>query len=109
MSNILKDLAKLTTIPEFNLVKLCNLTSKCISHEIVEAIKTNNDYAEINIGIGTLLINIEDKTNIKFKFFPSTTLQNNIVNSLENNESELVLDVEELLKEKIMFTYKNLL
>lgn len=108
MSNVIKDIAKLTTIPEFNLIKLSNLCSKCISHDVVESIKNNEDVCTIDIGIGSLLIDISS-TDLHFKFIPSSQLQLTILKSINSSESELVIEVEELLKDKIINTYKNLL
>lgn len=108
MNDIIKDVAKLTTIPEFNLSKLSNICVKCISHCIVESIKKNENICTIYIGIGTLLINISS-TDLQFKFIPSSQLQSSILRSMSDSESDLVIEVEDLLKDKIINTYKNLL
>lgn len=108
MNNIIKDLSTLTTIPELNLQKLFNLMIKCISHGVVESVKNKNDVCVEDIGIGTLSINI-DEDSLQFKFIPSSQLQTSIYNSLENKNSELVADVERILQEKIINTYKTLL
>lgn len=107
MNDLIKDLAKLTTIQEFNLGKLLNITNKCISHAIVESIRDEEDICKIDIGIGTLLVNINSE-ELQFKFIPSSQLQSTILKAIDSNESELVIEVEDLLKEKIMNTYKNL-
>lgn len=108
MNNIIKDVSTLTTIPELNLTKLFNIINKCISHDIVECLKNNEDVCIEDIGIGNLVINL-DSDELKFKFIPSQQLQTTVLNSIRYGESELVIEVEQLLKDKIINTYKSLL
>ena len=108
MNKLTKDISILTTIPEFTLDKLVNLTIKCISHNIVESIRCKKDVSEIDIGIGTLLVTYLDD-DLKFKFIPSSALQSSIHKTYEKGDSELVISVEDILSDKITNTYKNLL
>lgn len=109
MNNLIKDLSVLTTIPELNLQKLCNLSTECISHSVVESVKENNPICEIDVGIGVILINIVPNEELMFKFIPSKKLQNSILETIESKESSLTLDVEDALKDKILYAYKNLI
>ena len=109
MNNLVKDISILTTIPELTLNKLINLIVDYISHQVVEAIKLHNDIVVIDIGIGVLYINIYSNDKLEFKFVPSSYLQKTIIDTYESKESSLVLNVESLLTEKIINTYKNLL
>ena len=53
-------------------------------------------------------IRIEDE-NIKFKFIPSSKLENGIKYAITSGESPLINKVELLLKDRICNTYKDLL
>lgn len=108
MNNVIKDVGILTTIPELNLKKLVNIVVKIISHDIVECIKNGKSICSEDIGIGIIHIDIEQE-DLKFKFTPSQQLQTTIRNSIESNDSELVIELENILKEKIVNTYKSLL
>ena len=108
MNNVIKDIGILTTIPELNLKKLVNIAIKIISHDIVECVKEGNTSCTEDIGIGTISIDIEQE-DLRFKFTPSQQLQTAILNSIESKDSELVIEVENILKEKIVNTYKSLL
>lgn len=108
MNNIIQDISILTTIPESNLKKLSKTVSDCISHYITESVLDKQDTCLIDLDIGTLVIGFENE-ELQFKFIPSKTLQKTIVDSVQNKESTLVQTIEDNLKDKIIFAYKNLI
>lgn len=106
--NLISDLAILTTIPESNLKKLCNLSKDIISHDVLECIKNNEQICEVDIGIGNLLINLQEES-LSFKFIPSKSLQDCLLETIQSKESSLTKNVEKILTDKIIFAYKNLI
>lgn len=105
-TNLIEDLSVLTGVSKYNLIDLANLSVDVISHDINESILQHESVTEINIGIGTLLITNQDNS-IKYKFIPSKTLENNVYNSYQKQDT-LELKVDKVLGERINKTYKDL-
>ena len=108
MTNIISDISTVSTIPENSLIKLIPIANKCISHAIFESLESKQEITELDIGIGTLLIQLFDE-NIKFKFIPSQKLEDTITSTISTGKSDLTYTVEEALKNKILYAYKNLI
>lgn len=106
--NIIKDLKSLTNISESILNKLTDISSWIICNNIEENIRDSNDFLELDIGIGVLIINtVED--NIKYKFIPSKQLENGVRDTLCNHKNPLTLNLEQSLAKKITSVYKELM
>lgn len=108
MVNITEDISKLTTIPDATLTKLFNIETYCIGHAVQETKLLEGELTSINIGIGTLHIK-HSGDEIKYKFIPSTKLENAITETVKTGKSPLVLKVEDALRDRIMNVYKDLL
>ena len=108
MSNLIDDLVKVTTIQKATLDRLCNISVNCIGHSLCESIANNENISEISIGIGTLLLKLEDNT-ISYKFIPSNKLENTLIKAAQDKESPLTREVEKSIVDKIERTYKDLL
>ena len=108
MVNIIKDISTLTTIPYATLVKLVDIAELCICHAVEESKLRNGDLTSINIGVGTLNIKTSDD-EIKYKFIPSSKLEENVKQTVINNKSQLITNVETKIKDKVMNVYKELL
>lgn len=105
--SLISDMATITTIPVSTLEKLSNKCQACILHKLVESEKTGENITSIDIGIGTLYIQ-HNFDEIKYKFIPSRSFENNVKNTINTGESPLVYMVEEALREKITNAYKDL-
>lgn len=104
MYNLIEDLSELTTIQKTSLQALCDKAEMCISHSA--SLLEEGDVASIDIGIGDLHIGCIDGA-IKYKFIPSTSLENSIAQALQGN-STLIQTCERALVSKITNTYKTL-
>lgn len=108
MTDLIKDLSTLTTIPEKALQKLNNKSYYCINEAVLETLLAKKELVEINIGIGTLYIQLLDNS-VKYKFIPSPEMEKNIKNTVINNQNSLQNVLESSLVNKIINTYKDLL
>lgn len=106
--DLLQDMADITTIPKMRLDQLADNSINFISHYIRESADCGESDLSIDIGYGILHVRIEEE-NIKFKFIPSSRLENGIKYAITSGESPLVNKVEALLKDRICNTYKDLL
>lgn len=105
---MLQDLSTITTIPLFTLKKLFNNLSLCICHRILENYLNKQSDTCVDIGIGKLSIQIEDDS-IRYKFIPSYKFEQNLIKTLKSKQSPLLDQAEEVLVNKILNTYKELL
>lgn len=108
MSNITRDVSKLTTIPYATLNKLRDIEIACIGHNVYEGILKNEQQVTIDIGIGELVVKINPE-EIRYKFIPSSYLEETVRTSVVNKESPLVQKIEGKLRDKVMNVYKELL
>lgn len=107
MNRIVDDLSVLTNVAKYNLESMVNLSTNLISHAVFESVREQEPYTEVDIGVGTLYIKIEDDM-IQYKFIPSTKLDNAVKDTVKNNRSRLTVTVEDTLGKRIMSTYKDL-
>ena len=106
--DLLKNVSALTLIKPSILNSIINVTEDCISDYALDIYESDNDIMEIDIGIGTLYINIvEDE--LTYKFVPSKRLEKKIINTVNSGESYLAIDIESKLNSKLFNTYKELL
>jgi hypothetical protein len=96
--NIITDLSTLTHIPNKTLVELSHQITLCIGNIIAEAKAKGESAVIINIGIGTLSI---DLISMQCKFLPSRELKTTIKNCMSSNIDPLDLALEEALIEKL--------
>lgn len=102
------DISAITGIPKLTLETLFNRMSLCIGHAVWESTCKNDVLTDVDIGIGTLYIKLEDN-NIKYKFIPSDKLNNTVQLSVKSKNSPLLTAAETSLQKKIENTYKELL
>ena len=96
--NIITDLSTLTKVPNKTLTELVHKINLCIGSIIAEA-KTKGEQAVIiNIGIGTLSIDLID---MQCKFIPSRELKTTIKTCINGTEDPLDLALEHALAEKL--------
>ena len=107
MQNVLEDLSSLSTIPFTALEQLKGKVEDIIAYGVFESNKNLEDCAHIDIGIGTLIVKI-DNNRVYYKFKPSKTLEESIKRSINNGVPTLIERIEDSLSNKITKTYKDL-
>lgn len=107
MSNLNEKLSILTTIPEKSLSKLTEKSYYVVSDIILEDIMNDKDVSEIDIGIGTIIIQ-HSGDSIKYKFIPSKNLDMTVKSTIINKKNTLEYILEQTLKDKVTNTYKDL-
>lgn len=108
VNSIINDLATITTIPVSSLQKLKEKEIYLICNSVEESTIQGNTITEINIGIGNIIIAIEDGF-VTYKFTPSTKLEKNLVETILKKKNPLTNIFEEALTSKIVNTYKDML
>lgn len=106
--NVLNDLATLTTIPQATLVKLMDKMGWCICNLVEESSLNSDSITEIDLGIGKLILNIENN-EIEYKFIPSTKLESNIIKTIKEKKNPLLNKLETSLADRIINTYKDMI
>ena len=104
-----EDFAMLTTIPKSKVDDLFEKWMSIICHNIKEQVLEQNSTVEVDIGIGTLFIQVSDEA-VKYKFIPCAKFERAVRDALTNEPNDLLIDrVDEVLRERILHTYKDLL
>jgi hypothetical protein len=106
--DLISDIALLTTTPEQSLRKLCDKSAECICHNVLERINDSSIDTTIDISIGELKI-IVDGDEIHYKFSPSESFEEMLVNTILNKKDPLVTRIEDGLINRILSTYKDLI
>ena len=104
--NLKNDLSVLTTIKEQTFDKLLTKVIWCISDSVEKAILNKDEIVNIDTGIGNLLISISNK-EVKYKFIPGKNLDDAVVNTIVNEQNELVTALEESLVTKMTNVVKD--
>jgi hypothetical protein len=97
--NIISDISTLTRVPNKILTELIHKTNLCIGNIISEAKESGEQTVIINIGIGTLSVDLID---MQCKFVPSKELRASIKNSLASRKDPLELELEKALTDKLI-------
>lgn len=105
--NILEDMPVLTGIPKFNFEKLVKRCNALINHYTYEAFSDGENIVYIDIGIGRLTIQIQEKC-IKYSFEPSIALDKSVKSALKSNVTDLTRLIDSTLEKRIQDTYKEL-
>lgn len=104
--SVVEDVSSLTTIPRTSLNSLIDKAIYSICDCVEETILVSGSNLEIDIGIGTLKIGIEDEI-VKYRFIPSAKLEDGVTDTIVNHKNPLVCKIEENLVKKILKTYKD--
>lgn len=97
--NVINDLGTVTRVSNKILNPLFEKLNLCIGSAIHDALMANEETTQLNIGIGTL--SIELKT-MQCKFIPSKELKTAIKRSIENKIDPLEFELEQTLKAKLI-------
>lgn len=107
-TNIIECLNTLTTIESSVLNKLVELSRCVMVDSVLENINKSVETTEIDIGVGTLLINTSDDT-LRFRFIPNAKFEEDLKRAYKDKINPLDSRVENALKNKIINVYKDLL
>ena len=106
--NILDDICQLTTIPTASMHKLFDKIGFCVANAVYEGYLNKQTVVETNLGIGNLLVSIENN-QLVYKFITSAKLERNIIESIRKNKNPLDIKLEETFANRILNTYKDML
>ena len=106
MNNLITDISTLTAIPEKTLNKILDKAYVAINDIILEDLMEDKKVAEIDIGIGSLYIQLLHNS-IKYKFIPNATLEENVRNTIIHKTNLLENTLETNLVDKLTNTYKD--
>ena len=106
MRDGLKDLSTITTIPYHTLQKLFEKFSWVICDSVQESCMNKQDYASIDIGIGTIDIAVVNDS-VQYRFIPSSKLEESVKDTIINKHNPLVSNVEEALVKRVVNAYKD--
>ena len=88
--------------------KLFDKIGWCICNNVHETVLAGDDFCELNIGIGNLIISVESNA-LKYKFIPSTKFENELVATIKTGKNPLEVKLEETFVNRILKTYKDML
>lgn len=108
MKDVLTDLSALCGVKRFNLDGLASQLTYLISHYITCARAEKTDVVELDIGIGTLILKLDD-IEVKYKFIPSNQLSKEVINGYNSKDSVLIQKADKLIGQRINKTYRELL
>lgn len=97
--NIISDISTLTRVPNKVLTELAHKANLCIGSIISEAKEAEEQAVIINIGIGSLSIDLID---MQCKFVPSKELRTTIKASLQSKQDPLELELEQTFIDKLL-------
>ena len=105
--DIVQDISTLTTVQKSSIDRLCTQAVKCVCYCICEALSKNEKDLCLDIGIGSLFINIGEDS-VKYRFEPSMFMDNSIIDSVLSGKNPVIEDLESSLLNKVNTTYKDL-
>lgn len=108
MTNLIDDVATLSTINKKQLVKFLDLIYYSINEAIEEDILDGESVSDIDIGIGELHISYVEN-ELKFKFIPSQFLKTSIIDTIKGKQNNLEFVLDKNLIEKITKVYKEII
>lgn len=97
-TNIISDISTLIKVPNKTLLELVHKINLCIGNLIAEASARGESAVVLNIGIGTLSI---DLIGMQCKFIPSRELKTTIKSSIASSIDPLELALEQALADKL--------
>ena len=105
--DVVQDISTLTTVHKSSIDRLCTQAVKCICYCVCEALSKNEKDLCLDIGIGSLFINIDDES-VKYRFEPSIFMDNSVIESVLSGKNPVIEDIESSLLNKVNTTYKDL-
>ena len=109
MIDLIDNLSKVSTVPKVQLEELVEKLDLCIAHEATQIAETYDmNQQELDIGIGVLKLKYTQE-GISYRFIPSKKLEKMIIQGIKSGNSPLTTLCENVLTDKILKTYKDLL
>lgn len=109
MTNVISDLATLTTISEKTLSKLNDKILYIICEAIEESMLDGKEITELNFfNLFTLYIKHDNPNEIKYRIIPNDKLEKSVNSTAKNKLNLLEDNVNKTLKEKFMNIYKDI-
>lgn len=99
MTNTVSELGTLLRVPNKVLEELATKACLCIGSTINDAARAGEEAVVVNIGIGTLSVNL---TDMACKFIPSKELKASIKKAITEGVDPLELALERALAEKLL-------
>jgi hypothetical protein len=107
--NLLKDVSALTSVSLKTINKMEHVAELCICDYLNELdMQANDDIVSINVGFGTISMLVIDDS-IQYQFVPSYSLEQKMIDTIENKATPLTSAAETNLENKLLATYKDLL
>lgn len=107
--NLLKDVSALTSVSLKTINKMEHVAELCICDYLNELdMQANDDIVSINVGFGTISMLVIDDS-IQYQFVPSYSLEQKMIDTIENKSTPLTSEAETNLENKLLATYKDLL
>ncbi len=97
--NIINDVSTLLKIPSKVSTELVDKTCLCIGSVINDAKRNGETQVLVNIGIGTLSVNLID---MQCKFVPGKNLKNSIKSALNSEVNPLEITLEQIFADKLI-------
>lgn len=98
-TNLISDIGTLLKIPTKVTTELTDKACLCIGSAISEAKHNGEDQMTLNIGIGTLSINLVD---MECKFIPGKNLKTAIKTALNSSIDPLEYELEQIFADKLL-------
>ena len=98
-TNLISDVGTLLKIPTKVTTELTDKACLCIGSAISEAKRNGEDQMTLNIGIGTLSINLVD---MECKFVPGKNLKTAIKTALSSSIDPLEFELEQIFADKLL-------
>lgn len=98
-SNIINDVSTITKIPMKILNELVKKETLCIGSAIHDAILNDEEFLVVNIGIGTLSVELKTKQS---KFIPSKELKSVIKRSIDEKIDIVELELDQAIVDKLL-------
>ena len=108
MFDIIKDIQKLTTIPETTLSRVIEVVKDSICSDALEASNNGQQVCNVDIGIGNLQLLFSDDC-IRYKFTPCLSFENKMKETMISGEDPLEKRLENCVVDKFIGAYKEML
>lgn len=108
MSNVIKDVSTLTSIPEKTLTKINDKVLYTICEAIEEDCLAEKDITELDFGLFTIYIKHETSDDIRFRVIFSPEAQKAITNTVKNKLNLLEDTLNDVLAKKLLNIYKDI-
>ena len=106
--DVIDDLSTITGIYKYQLDQVADKAQAEICNCVLEAMQSGDNRCVLDIGIGTLVIGI-DEDGAEYKFIPSKQLEEKLIKTVETKKSPLQGMLESRVNMRMLNIYKELL